>query len=126
VSDTPAVCVWKRSFHDRSERAPNRSRITSAQILRAARNFAISSKKSLCELKKKEIRGAKSSTSSPASIPYCTYSMPSRRVNASSCSAVEPASRMWYPLTETVFHRGTSFAQNVKTSVMSRIDSRGG
>ena len=94
VSDTPAVCVWKRSFHDRSFFAPNRSRITSAQILRAARNLAISSKKSLCELKKNEICGAKSSTSSPASIPYCTYSMPSRSVNASSCTDVEPASRM--------------------------------
>ena len=42
-----------------------RSRITSAQSLRAARNLAISSKKSLCELKKNEMRGAKSSTSSP-------------------------------------------------------------
>ena len=94
VSDTPAVCVWNRSFHDRSCRAWNRSRMTSAQSLRAARNLAISSKKSLCELKKNESRGAKSSTSSPASMPYCTYSIPSRSVNASSCSAVEPASRM--------------------------------
>ncbi len=94
--------------------------------MRAARNFAISSKKSLCELKKNEMRGAKSSTSRPASIPYCTYSMPSRSVKASSCAAVAPASRMWYPLTETVFHFGTSFEQNAKMSVMSRIDWRGG
>ena len=86
--------------------------MTRAQILRAARYFAISSKKSLCALKKNEMRGTKSSTSSPASTPHCTYSMPSRSVNASSCSAVEPASRMWYPLTEIVFHFGTSFAQN--------------
>ena len=69
VSETPAVWVWKRSFHDRSSLAPKRSRITSAQSLRAARNLAISSKKSLCELKKNEMRGAKSSTSSPASTP---------------------------------------------------------
>jgi hypothetical protein len=94
VSETPAVCVWNRSFHDRSFLAPKRSRITSAQILRAARNLAISSKKSLCELKKNEICGANASTSSPASMPYCTYSMPSRSVKASSCSDVEPASRM--------------------------------
>ena len=47
-------------------------------------------------------------------------------MNASSCSAVEPASRMWYPLTEIVFQRGTSRAQNAKMSVMSRIDGRGG
>ena len=59
-------------------------------------------------------------------MPHCTYSMPSRRVNASSCSAVAPASRMWYPLTEIVFQRGTSRAQNPKMSVMSRIDGRGG
>ena len=62
---------------------------------RAARNLAISSKKSLCELKKKDRRGAKLSTSIPASTHHCTYSMPSRSVKASSCAAVEPASRMW-------------------------------
>ncbi len=75
---------------------------------RAARYFAISSKKSLWALKKNDMRGTKSSTSSPASTPHCTYSMPSRSVNASSWSAVAPASRMWYPLTEIVFQRGTS------------------
>ena len=74
--------------------ALKRSRITRAQMRRAARYLAISSKKSLCELKKNEIRGANTSTSSPASIPYCTYSMPSRSVKASSCAAVAPASRM--------------------------------
>jgi len=95
VSETPAVWVWKRSFHERSSLAPKRSRITVAHSLRAARNLAISSKKSLWALKKNDIRGAKSSTASPASIPYCTYSMPSRSVKASSCSAVAPASRMW-------------------------------
>jgi hypothetical protein len=65
-----------------------------AQMRRAARNFAISSKKSECELKKKDRRGAKLSTSMPASTHHCTYSMPSRRVKASSWAAVEPASRM--------------------------------
>ena len=79
-----------------------------AQSVRAARYLAISSKKSLWALKKNDMRGTKSSTSSPASTPHCTYSRPSRSVNASSCSAVAPASRMWYPLTEIVFHRGTS------------------
>src|SRR6476659_7769112 len=33
---------------------------------------------------------------------------------------------MWYPLTEIVFHFGTSAAQNVKMSVISRIEGRGG
>ena len=47
-------------------------------------------------------------------------------MNASSCTAVAPASRMWYPLTEIVFHCGTSSAQNAKMSVMIRIEGRGG
>ncbi|MNC87366.1 hypothetical protein D3C83_30870 [compost metagenome] len=94
VSDTPAVCVWKRSCHERGLFAPNRSRITRAQSRRAARNLASSSKKSLCELKKNEMRGAKASTSRPAAKPYCTYSIPSRSVKASSWAAVAPASRM--------------------------------
>ena len=95
VSDTPAVCVWKRSFQERSSRAPKRSRIVSAQSRRAARYFAISSKKSLCALKKNDMRGTNASGASPASMPHCTYSIPSRSVKASSWSAVAPASRMW-------------------------------
>ncbi len=75
--------------------APYSSRMTRAQIRRAARNFATSSKKSLCTSKKKERRGAKSSTSRPAAIPRSTYSKPLRRVKASSWAAVAPASRMW-------------------------------
>ena len=127
MSDTPAV--WRveaqlpRPLVLRAEAVASSP---SAQSFRAARYFAISSKKSLCALKKNEMRGTKSSTSRPASTPYCTYSMPSRSVKASSWSAVAPASRMWYPLTEIVFHFGTSVAQNAKTSVMRRIDGRGG
>ena len=94
VSETPAVWVWKRSCHERGFLAPNRFFIASAHSLRAARYLAISSKKSECELKKNDRRGTKSSTSRPASTPYRTYSRPSRSVNASSCSDVEPASRM--------------------------------
>ena len=75
--------------------APKRSFISRAQIRRAARNLAISSKKSLCTSKKKLRCGAKSFTSRPAATPHFTYSRPSRSVNASSCTAVEPASRMW-------------------------------
>ena len=62
---------------------------------RAARYLAISSKKSIWALKKKLSRGAKSSTSRPRSSAHSTYVKPSARVNASSCTAVEPASRMW-------------------------------
>ena len=95
VREQPAVCVWNRSIHERGFFAPNSSRISLAQMRRAARNLATSSNKSLWELKKKESRGAKSSTSSPASMPARTYSRPLASVNASSCSAVEPASRIW-------------------------------
>ena len=95
VSDTPAVWVWKRISHERGSLAPYFSRINVAQIRRAARYFAISSKKSRCALKKKDSRGAKSSTSRPRSIAHSTYVNPSASVNASSCAAVEPASRMW-------------------------------
>ena len=68
VSETPAVCVWNRISHERGLLARRTVPCSSrAQIRRAARYFAISSKKSRCALKKKERRGAKSSTSSPRS-----------------------------------------------------------
>jgi hypothetical protein len=62
---------------------------------RAARNFAISSKKSRWASKKNDSPDAKSSTSMPRDTPSSTYPKPSASVNASSCAAVEPASRMW-------------------------------
>ena len=58
VSVTPPVWVWKRSRHERSSWAPNRSRMISAHIRRAARNFATSWKTLLWPLKKKASRGA--------------------------------------------------------------------
>ena len=72
VSETPAVWLWKRIRQEAGSRAPNVSRISRAQIRRAARYLAISSKKSMCALKKNDRRGAKSSTSSPRSIAACT------------------------------------------------------
>ncbi len=65
VSDTPAVWVWKRIQVERSFSAPKRSRASLYQMRRAARNLAISSKKSLWLLKKKLSRGAKSSKRRP-------------------------------------------------------------
>jgi hypothetical protein len=62
---------------------------------RAARYLQISSKKSLWALKKYDRRGAKASTDRPRAIAASTYAKPSESVNASSCTAVEPASRMW-------------------------------
>ena len=72
VSVEPPVWAWKRSIRLRSSRAPNRSRITSAHTVRAARNFATSWKKLLWALKKNESRRANASTSSPASTAACT------------------------------------------------------
>ena len=95
VSVEPPVWVWKRSISAFGAVAPKRSRMIFAHIRRAARNFATSSRKLLWQAKKNESRGAKSFTSSPASTAAFTYVMPSARVNATSCTAVEPASRMW-------------------------------
>ncbi len=62
---------------------------------RAARNFATSSIRLLWALKKNDRRGPKRSTSSPAASAASTYAMPLASVKATSCTAVEPASRMW-------------------------------
>lgn len=95
VSCTPAVCVWNRSMSDLGFCAPNSSFITRAQILRAARNLATSSRIVVRATKKNDRRGAKSSTSMPAATAVRTYSMPSARVNAISCAGEAPASAMW-------------------------------
>ena len=93
---------------------------------RAARNLATSTKKSLCALKKKERRAPKSSGDKPASTAALPYAIPLASVNASSCTAVAPASRMWYPEIEIVFHLGMRSAQYANRSVVSRIDGFGG
>ena len=62
---------------------------------RAARNLATSSMRLLCTLKKNESWAPNESTSSPASTAAFTYAIASASVNASSCAASEPASRMW-------------------------------
>ena len=85
--------------------------MTSAQMRRAARYLATSSKRLLWALKKKLSRGANSSTSRPAATAACTYAIPLEIVNAASWAAVEPASRMWYPEIEIVFQRGTRSRQ---------------
>ena len=95
VSVEPPVCAWKRSASAFGLVAPNRSRMIRAHSRRAARNFATSSKKSLCALKKNDSRSPKSSGDRPASTAALQYAIPLARVNASSCTAVDPASRMW-------------------------------
>ena len=59
VSVLPAVCVWKRSCCARGFVAPKRSRMSRAHSRRAARNLAISSRKSLWALKKNDSRWPK-------------------------------------------------------------------
>src|SRR6202142_4494782 len=125
-SETPAVWVWKRIRRVRSFLAPKRSFIRRYQILRAARYLAISSKKSLCALKKKLRQGPKSSTSRPRRCAHSTYSTPSKRGKANSCSAVEPTLRMWYPLIEMVLNLGVNREPNSKVSTTRRIEGAGG
>ena len=54
---TPAVWVWKRICHERGFLAPKVSLSSRAQMRRAARYLAISSKKSIWALKKNDRRG---------------------------------------------------------------------
>ena len=91
----PAVWVWKRIAHDLGSLAPITSFMRRAHRRRAARNFATSSKRWLCPFQKNDSRGAKPSTSSPASMAARTYAIPLAIVKASSWAAVAPASRMW-------------------------------
>ena len=65
-----------------------------AHLRRAARYLAIYSKMSLGHLNNNDSRGAKSSTFRPRATPQRTYSSPSARVKASSCTRVAPASCM--------------------------------
>ena len=95
VSCTPAVWVWKRSISDLGFSAPKSSRITCAQIRRAARNFATSSSRVVRDTKKKASRGANWSTLCPAASAARTYSMPLDSVKAISSAGVAPASAMW-------------------------------
>ena len=69
--------------------------------------MATSWKKWLCALKKKESRAPNSSGESPASTAACAYAIPLASVKASSCAAVAPASRMWYPEIEIVLISGS-------------------
>ena len=77
-------------------------------------------------LKKNDRREAKSSIARPRSSAASTYSRALARVKATSWTAVEPASRMWYPEIEMGFQRGTCSAQKAMTSVTRRSDGCGG
>src|SRR6266511_64641 len=65
VSATPAVCAWNRNASDSGFVAWNRSAMIEDHRRRAARNLAISSRRSMWALRKKEICGAITSISRP-------------------------------------------------------------
>ena len=105
VNDQPDVWVWVRSIWPFAL-APNSPLIRSAQSTRPARILAISFRWAMPLAQKKLRRGAKASTSRPASTPVFTYSKPSAKVYANSISCVAPASCMWYPLMLMELKRG--------------------
>src|SRR5256886_14145270 len=104
VSETPAVWVWNRSIHDFGSLAPYLSRIRRAHSRRAARNLAISSKKSMWESKKKERRGGESSTFSPALTGGSPDAQPSANREGGSRGGVGPAPPVWGPGKENPVH----------------------
>ena len=94
VSDTPDVWQCVRSIDDPGFCGSN-CPITRDQSRRAARSLATSMKKFMPMAKKNERRPANSSMVRPRARAARTYSRPSAMVNASSCTAVAPASCMW-------------------------------
>ena len=88
--------VWQcvRNIKERSSLGLKSFSIQRAHNVRAARNLAASMKKFIPIQKKKDRRGANLSTSSPFSAAALTYSRPSARVKASSCTRFAPASCM--------------------------------
>src|SRR3989442_15041428 len=95
VSDTPAVCVWKRSIQDFGSLAPYLSRIKRAHRRRAARNLAISSKKSMWEPKKKERRGGEALAVHPGLIEGPAEGPPSAGGRVGARVAGRRAPRVW-------------------------------
>ena len=79
VSDQPEVCECVRSASDFSL-CGLKSLTSFAQRRRAARSFATSMKKFMPIAQKKDRRGAKRSTASPAARPARRYSTPSASV----------------------------------------------
>jgi hypothetical protein len=125
VSETPEVWQCVRSISEPGFFGSN-CRMMRDQSSRAARSFATSMKKSMPIAKKKEMRPAKSSTSTPRASTLRTYSRPSASVKASSCTAVAPASCMWYPETEMKLNFGMCWVVYSMMSVTIRVLGSGG
>ncbi len=125
VSDTPEVWQCVRNMSDLGFFGSN-SLMTRCHRMRAARSLATSMKKSMPMAKKKLRRPAKASTSMPRAMAVRTYSSPSAMVKASSCSAVAPASCMWYPEIEIEFHFGMCSDVYSMMSATIRMEGAGG
>ena len=90
---TPDVWTWKRNRWAAGSVTPRSSRTKAAHIRRAARNLAISSKKSAWASRKNEIRGSATSGARPRPMSSRAAARPWARVSASSSGASAPASR---------------------------------
>ncbi len=91
----PAVNAKMRSCCDRGSSAPYRSFSSRAHTRRAARNFATSGRKSIVTDRKVNSVGATWSTETPRRTTSSRYARALANVNAISCSAKAPDSRMW-------------------------------
>ena len=96
VSETPAVCVWKRS----SQRSLVPRAEAVAQLARPdpPRGAVLRDLLEEIEVRVEEEREPRRELVDvePArDAPHSTYVKPLASVKASSCAAVEPASRMW-------------------------------
>src|SRR5881628_852990 len=90
VNDAPEFWACVRSRSDLGSFALYFSFMTRAQILLAALNFAISSKKSMPQFQEKYHRARKTSTPQPAPIPRTTYADPVTQIEANSLEALDP------------------------------------
>src|ERR1700733_3488301 len=96
--------------------APNRLTMMSDQMRRAARNLATSSKMSSPDDKNMYTEWANDSMLSPRSSAHWMYSIPLLMAMATSCTAVDPESRMWYPQNSIGSQWGREVAQYSMTS----------
>ncbi len=107
VRSTPEVWPWNLKRQERGSFAPSCSRAMRAQMRRAARNFATSSKKLMEMSKKKVKRGRKASGSMPRAMQSCAFCTAVLSVNAMASAGVAPACCMCCPTTDIGFQRGT-------------------
>ena len=112
VRSTPEVWPWNLKRQEFGFLAPRRSRARRAQIRRAARNLAISSKKLIEMSKKKVKRRSRTSMSMPRATQSSAYCSAVEKVKPTVSAGVAPACCMCWPTTEMGFQFGTRSRQN--------------